>query len=698
MTQTQTFVALAVLAGMLAAPVVAQKPNAAQAALKAAIDREVVDGDLKGAIALYEKTVAQAGADRATAAKALLRMAACHEKLGSGDSQKIYQRVAREYADQHEEAAKARARLGALKSNEVVVTRQVWTGPTVGLNGSVSSDGRFVSYTDRPSGHLMLRDLNTGEDRRLVAAGEGKADLSRISPNGMRVAYVWFEGGATELRLVEIRSGAVSRPRVLFRNADVHYPGPWGWSDDNQTIGVQLQRADRTVQLALLSVNTGTLRVLKTIGWGGGGFLAFSPDGKFLAYNISTNSASRYSDIHVIAVDGSQDHPAVIDPASNDRPVAWSPDGTHLLFLSNREGRQHLYALPMNLGRASGVPILVRENIPNLMGITRAGTIFFGESAASANLFTAPIDLSTGSLQASPVNILDTSHEGVWSPDGRFLAAGVPTSSPGQFWGIHIRSLDTAQVREVKPKLLYVRGFCWIGNSGQFLASGTDLKGRRGLYQIDATTGEAQMLRAEDESDQTALNRRELGPQCSADGDWAVYERLSGKPIRDGGATQIVVRELSTGNEDEILRIDPAREELTSLAISPDGGWIAYGLAQRAQPGSSLIVRSTRNTEARELVVPGPPGVSSVSGWTPDGGLMLIRKAESKNGQSAAEFFLLPVKGQDFAPTRIQMPSHLARSLTLHPGGKLIAFVVPNSQNRRALVAMDQALAVLRKQ
>ena len=50
------------------------------AAFKAAMDKETVEGDLRGAIEQYKK-IAQSQ-DRSIAAKALIRMAECYQKLG----------------------------------------------------------------------------------------------------------------------------------------------------------------------------------------------------------------------------------------------------------------------------------------------------------------------------------------------------------------------------------------------------------------------------------------------------------------------------------------------------------------------------------------------------------------------------------------------------------------------------------------
>jgi len=338
---------------VLAAALAAQTP---QALLKSAIDKEMVDGDLKGAIVLYEKAVAVAKTDRATAARALIRMAECHERLGHAEAKTIYERVAREFADQKDAAATAR---GKLRAEAGPIARQVWGGPGVRVGGSVSADGRWSPFRDRAAGNLMLRDIVNGTERILAKASTeaGSPDLSTISPNGRLVAYVWLlPGGGSELRMVETAGSRVPTPRLLYKNPDVRYPGPWAWSPDSQTIGVQVQRADRTVQLGLLSVKDGSLRILKSVGWGRAHFMTISPDGKYLAYSVNNETLTRHTDINVIALDGSRENTVIADPNSDDRPQVWSLDGRYLLFASNRGGRDGLWALPVKDGAAAGKP------------------------------------------------------------------------------------------------------------------------------------------------------------------------------------------------------------------------------------------------------------------------------------------------------------------------------------------------------
>src|SRR5512143_1034821 len=129
-----TLLVLLVLAGALLS-VAAGSPQAGDPGvrLRAAIQKEEVDGDLPGAIDLYKKIVADPGANRAVAAEALLRLGGCHEKLGQAEARKAYERLVAEYPDQAEKVKAARQRLSALDATRPggPVARRVHTGGTV---------------------------------------------------------------------------------------------------------------------------------------------------------------------------------------------------------------------------------------------------------------------------------------------------------------------------------------------------------------------------------------------------------------------------------------------------------------------------------------------------------------------------------------------------------------------------------------
>ena len=140
---------LAVLALGSAAPR-AQEP---ERLFKAAMNTEIVDGDLTRAIEQYKKVAASA--NRALAAQALVRMAECHYKLGNAEAQKIYERVVRDYSDQAESAAVARARLGFKPDSAIAGVTLRALPRSDGLPGTISTDGRFLSFTNWNDGKTV---------------------------------------------------------------------------------------------------------------------------------------------------------------------------------------------------------------------------------------------------------------------------------------------------------------------------------------------------------------------------------------------------------------------------------------------------------------------------------------------------------------------------------------------------------------
>ena len=90
----------------------AQTVGGAGKQLEAARFQEIVRGDLKGAIAQYRALLAQSGAPREVAARALLQMGEALERLGRREEARgAYARVSVEYRDQTAPAALARAHL-----------------------------------------------------------------------------------------------------------------------------------------------------------------------------------------------------------------------------------------------------------------------------------------------------------------------------------------------------------------------------------------------------------------------------------------------------------------------------------------------------------------------------------------------------------------------------------------------------------
>jgi hypothetical protein len=139
------------MATSIAAAAVGPDP---EAQLEGAIHREIVMGDLAGAVQQYRSIVARADTPRATSARAFLRIGLCQEKSGQREeAYDTYRRLATEYGDQTEIVSFARTKLDA------------WSGPRnlkfeEGVPGKVPP-GWFVPSL--PKDADFLAELRRGE-------------------------------------------------------------------------------------------------------------------------------------------------------------------------------------------------------------------------------------------------------------------------------------------------------------------------------------------------------------------------------------------------------------------------------------------------------------------------------------------------------------------------------------------------------
>ena len=227
-------------------------PSLAQSAsdlFQQALVKERTDGDLKAAIALYERVVS-VSTDRSLAAKALIQIGKSYEKLGLTEAVAAYQRVLDDYTDQPELATEARMRLAALQpgsgseaaddaAGSGLIVKQVYADPLAQTDVfSPTADGSGLVLNDwgeRPN--LAIRNLETDEIRSLTIDGSYDplqyAWEASVSPDGKTVAYLWAEASTSSLRLVDIDG---SNARVLHREESCSIWSKLAWTRDSKGI------------------------------------------------------------------------------------------------------------------------------------------------------------------------------------------------------------------------------------------------------------------------------------------------------------------------------------------------------------------------------------------------------------------------------------------------------------------------------
>jgi len=558
-----------------------------------------------------------------------------------------------------------------------LVTRKIWTG---NFYGSPSLDGRFLTFVDWSTGDLALRDLSTGEDRRITKKGgwphTGEfASTSIISPDGKRVVYEWYRKASKEVRICDLDG---SNDRILYHDDQVASADPYEWSRDSRYILASLKRKDKVRQIALISVADGSARVVKTLGSRAGGRLSLSPDGRYIAHSFFPKEGPSQCDIYLLAADGSWEAVLVEHPAE-DQVFGWTPDGKGILFGRERSGTWDAWLVPVADGKAQGPPVLVKHNIGSIhpMGFTQKGAFFYGSSTSLSDIYVATIDPAAGKLLAPPKpatqHSVFTYSSSAWSPDGRYLAY-VLQEGPHQQRKFGIRSMETGQERQLPANLarLFTHRFQWSPDGRSLAVAGHDRKNNRhAIYQVDAQTGELTPLVEKRGEEYLAQ------PEWFPDGKAIVYYRSHPQAI--------VKRDLQTGGEKEIL---PEREMLSgagffSWDLSPDRRQLAFlSITGKDLPRACVLkVVSVAGGAARELFrVPEPEFLSEVV-WTPDGRHLLFFRGADRNEKVAVadnqldmtkELWRIPADGGQ--AQRIDLPVNKLRWLSIHPDGRRIAF------------------------
>lgn len=681
-----------------------------------ALLQERVDGDLVAAIERYQRIVDKHGENRLLAATALVQIGQCWEKLGNAEAGKAYEQVLRDYADQPKQVAIARSRLAMLGGPSTtdlpstMMTRRIWTGPSEPLFGSLDRDGRYLTFVDWSTGDLAVRELATGKVRRLTDKGPWSQSSqyalnSAVSPDGRRVVFTWAdEQGDYALRTVGIDG---SQPQVLYANEEVPYPTPSRWSPDGTQILALFTRRDRTNQIVLVSASDGSVRVLKTLDWRYPVGMSFSPDGRFIAYAFPRDKSTEDYDIFALAVDGSREHTLVQHPADDAWPI-WTRDGTHVLFTSDRTGTTGAWAVAVVDGQPVATPKLVKPDIGRRsrpLGVTSAGSYYYGIEGGMRDVYTAEIDVATGELLTPPTKVVQrftgSNHLPAWSPDGRYLAYvsernrfGRPGTA--QLF-ISIRTLETGKQREISLDLKDITAYPhlrWSPDGDSFLVTGIDEENRVGIYRIDVQTGDSTVI-----GETSQLPNLYFGAVWSSDGESVFYSVHRAHDGYHNGA--IYNRQLESG-ADKKLSVEPVFAPI--LAVSPDGRQLAYiggegGDITLREEGTSVNVMPTGGGNARTLLTEpqdtigyGPWGDLA---WTPDGRQLLFTKLAPVKAAKEAEvngIMKLPVRTSDAVlqskielwrisaaggePQRTGLAMVGLLNFQLHPDGRRIALTV----------------------
>ena len=204
---------------------------------------------------------------------------------------------------------------------------------------SISPSGSRVVFDTR--GELFSVPRIKGPTRNLTATSGVRETDPAWSPDGHWIAYFSDVSGEYELY---VRPAGESRgeagPRQITSGGDVWLMTPV-WSPDASKIAW----SDKKRRLRAVDVATGDVTNIDTGLQGDITSYSFSPDGRFIVYEKAHGTGMQGISVYSFE---SGEPTALGDGLTNDFSPAWSADGEHLFFLSNRDYQLRFSAFEFN--------------------------------------------------------------------------------------------------------------------------------------------------------------------------------------------------------------------------------------------------------------------------------------------------------------------------------------------------------------
>lgn len=602
-----------VLVLMLAVALPGNAQQSAEQLFQSGLYKEEVEGDLRGAVQIYENILKDFPDNRSVAAKALLQMGLCYEKLGVAGAQNVYRRLVQEFGDQPGVVQIARDRLQQLDAG--LPGDQV-AGPTyrLVLDDETPEMDWFISQFDfSPNGdRVVFRGRGEDSGKLYIADETGTlirpllddwgawngASCPRWSPDGQLIAYcAWREmvsdsGVSREYALFVANpdGGATLRIEPALDKAGIR---SLCWTPDSHRLTYVVEgdtQNVRTIALDGTGIDAIHVKSHRSVWLG-----SFSPDGRWLAFQALDESTTdtREMDIWLLPAAGGQ--PVRLTQSRGfDAHPTWAGDGSGVYFVSSRSRDWNIWRISLNLetGLQKGEPQQVtffsdaRLMFPKVLG--DGGRIAFAMRKTSSSIHVADASRPDES------RVLIRGGAPQLSPDGQtvYYVGQVPGKE-----GIFAAASEGGTPRRLTQHRP-VSGFD-LSPRGHTLAYFADLNGERGLFLLPTNGGEPKLL--------LKIDTKELVvPRWSPDGSQLAY-------AYDEGLYVIP----ASGSEPRKLAPMPELEAHT-VRWSPDGRLLAaLGYTTPEAENNAVFVTSASGGEPRQLT---PDNVYKEGlEWHPDG-------------------------------------------------------------------------------
>ena len=508
-------------------------------------------------------------------------------------------------------------RRGAPRSSRSEAQRRIYNRLTSMAGGeyapALSPDGKVLAFVRRTSGklHIWIQRAGGQKPTDLTSDCDEDSYSPKFSPDGNLIAYGSQCGGGG---LFLMGATGENARRLTTFGSDP------GWSPDGSEIvfttevGWSPYGRVGTSEVWVVEVGTGKTRRLFA---GDAVQASISPHRLRIAYwGLPLPGSQR--DIWTIPYTGlgSGEKPVAItqDPALDWNPV-WSPDGSFLYFLSNRDGAMNLWRVRVDeaSGRTLSPPepqTLPARQVSGFALARDGRDIAYVVDEPNFSISRLTFDPATGGIQGSPTEIFQTSNEVsniTLSPDGQLLAFD---SMGGSQEDIFLIRSDGSGLRKLTDDAPRDR-FPSFSSDGSRIVFMSDRSGAWELWTI-----------LPDGSGLTQLTRTGESPYT---------------PLWSPGAARI--------------------------AASNDKNMFLFELGEKG--GVEKTIR-----------LPPPPGglVAQAVDWTSDGRKLIVTLSRPDSSVADVALFSLDTQKYEVVPRPSHLPSRRGRPLAMFlvPGNRLL--------------------------
>ncbi|HVS02413.1 MAG TPA: protein kinase, partial [Thermoanaerobaculia bacterium] len=361
------------------------------------------------------------------------------------------------------------------------------------LQPTVSPDGKFVAYTSDAAGSwdIYLLRVDGRNPINLTAGSPADDRQPAFSPDGSRIAFRSERDGGG-IFLIGATGESVRRLTDFGYNPS--------WSPSGRELAIATESIDgypysrlSVSQLWVVDVESGRAQELFA---GDAVQPAWSPHGQRIAFWGIMEIATGQRDLWTVRADGS-DPVAVTDDLPLDWSPAWSPDGRHLVFASDRGGTLNLWrvAIDEESGEVQGPPqaLSTPSQWAGEIRFSRDGGLAaFSSQDRQANVEQVAFDPDAGRVAGEPRRVTRLSLPLVdpsLSPDGERLVFRTVMPQEDLFT---IRT-DGSDLRRVNDDPHRDRGPSWSPD-GEWIYFYSNRSGRYEIWRIRSDGSSAQQV------------------------------------------------------------------------------------------------------------------------------------------------------------------------------------------------------------